>query len=208
MVILSSDFVRLSISFTTFEAFLWLEEIVLRKDGFDLVCFFICVVILDLMSSKLVTSPVIFFSVFCLLFISEINSWTWSFNERNLASAFCFSSGVSANSISCSVLSIASFSVFTLSSAFATNLSILSTWAFFLVRFSETSETSSFSDSIFLIIFCKPVAERFSADWSCLSSSSAFNFSLVASFFFWRNSITIFSNDANEFLKIKSGLSC
>jgi len=38
------------------------------------VCFFICVVILDLISSKFVTSPVIFFSVFCLLFISETNS--------------------------------------------------------------------------------------------------------------------------------------
>ena len=96
LVILSSDLVLFSISLTTFAAFLWLEVIVLRNDGFDLVCFLICVVIFDLISSKLETSPVIFFSVFWRFLISEINSWTWSFNERNLASAFCFSSGVSA----------------------------------------------------------------------------------------------------------------
>ena len=181
---------------------------VLRREGFDLVCFLIWVVIFDLISSKVVTWSVIFVRVFCLLLISDSNSWTWSFNERNLASAFCFSSGVSANSISCSVWSISSFSLLTRSSALVTNLWILSTWAFFLVRFSETSVTSSFSDSIFLIIFCKPVAERFSADWSCLSWFSAFCFNFVASFFFCRNSITVFSNDANRFLQLMSRLSC
>ena len=174
---------------------------VLRNEGFDLVCFLICVAIFDLTSSNVETCSVIFFSVFCLLFISEINSWIWSFNERSLASAFCFSSGVSANSISCSVWSIISFSLLTRSSAVDTNLWILSTWAFFLVRFSETSETSSFSDSICLIIFCKPVAERFSMDWSCLSWVSAVCFSFVASFFFLRNSITVFSKDVNNVLK-------
>ena len=193
--------VRFSISFATFAAVWWLVVIVLRKDGFDCVCFFIWVAIFDLISSNVETSPVIFFRVFCLLLISEINSWIWSFNERNLASAFCFSSGVSANSISCSVCSSASFSLLTRSSALVTNLWILSTWAFFLVRFSETSVTSSFSDSICLIIFFKPVAERFSADWSCLSWSSAFCFNFVASFFFWRNSITVFSSDVNSVLK-------
>ena len=201
LVILSSALVRFSISFTTFAALWWLVLIVLRRDGFDFVCFLIWVEILDLISSNVETCSVIFLSVFCLPFISEINSWIWSFNERSLASAFCFSSGVSANSISCSVCSSASFSLLTLSSAVVTNLWILSTWAFFRVRFSETSVTSSFSDSICLIIFCKPVAERFSADWSCFSWFSAFCFNFVASFFFCRNSTTIFSKDANDFLK-------
>ena len=193
--------VILSISCITFTAVLWLVVNLVRRDGFDWVCFLIWVVILDLSSSNVETSPVIFFSVFCLILISEISSCRWLFNDRNLASAFCFSSGVSANSISCSVCSIISFSALIRSSAKDTNLWILSTWAFFLARLSETSETSSFSDSIFLSTLCNPVEERFSIDWSRRSSFSAFCFACIAAFFFWRNWITVCSNDSNVYLK-------
>ena len=82
---------------------------------------------------------------------------------------------------------MASLSLVRRSSAVATSLPILSNWDVFWLRTEETSDTFSFSESIFFSIDTIPDAERFSADRYFFSSSSAFALSFVASCFFLRN---------------------
>ena len=85
------------------------------------------------------------------------------------------------------MLSTDSFSLVNRSSADATNLPRLSNWDVFWLSIVETSDTFSFSESIFLSIEIIPDAERFSADRYFFSSASAFILSFVASCFFLRN---------------------
>ena len=153
---------------------------------------------------NLKTSSEIFFAVFCLLLISEISSWMWSFKDRNLPSAFCFSSGFSENSFSCSTCSMASFSLASRSSAAAISLPMLSNWEVFLVRISDVSETSSRSDSIFLSIEFRPEEERLSVERISLSCFSAFTLSFVASCLFLRSWTTSFSIDTIIESKLES----
>ena len=157
--------------------------------------------IFDLTSEYCATSSAIFFAVFVLFFISSVNSWIRLLIEFNLNSEFFLSSGLSENSISCSICSNSSFSLVILSSADFTNLSILSNWEVFWLRMPETSPTSSRSNSIFFSIECKPEVERLSIERTSLSCFSALFLSFVASCFFCRNWITSFSNDANKLIK-------
>ena len=199
----SSALVFCSSSLTNFSAALWLVLIVSRNVGFDLDCFWMVVLIFDLISLYLATSSLIFFAVFSLFFISNSNSWIWSCIMFNRDLADCSSSVFLANSSSCSASPSASFSWFRRSWAAATSLSILSNWDVFWLRTPETSVTSSFSDSIFRSIEFKPDEDLLSRDLTCWSCLSAFFLRLVAACFFCLSVIINFSSDANNWVKIE-----
>ena len=197
----SSALVFCSRSLTNFSAALWLALIVSRNDGFDLDCFWIFVLIFDLISLYLATSSAIFFAVFCLFFISNSNSCIRSCIVFNCDWAYCFSSIFEANSSFCSASLSASFSRFKRSWAATTSLSILSNWDVFWLRIPETSVASSFSDSIFRSIECKPDEDLLSTDLTCCSCLSDFFLRVVACCFFCLSLITNFSRDANNWIK-------
>ncbi len=85
---------------------------------------------------------------------------------------------------------------------------MLSSWDVFWVRIPDTSEESSFSDSIFLSKETRPDVDLLSRDFTSFSCFSAFNLSLEASFFLCLNFSTNFSCEANEMIQSQTRLSC